>query len=419
MNFETCDVETLLLFKEDAENKNDLKQRRLLKILLKKLITEGKTIIKKKTNKNVKKCVDVKRLNTNKVDLTITSSTSRVQKTTSPTSKIETVLKPSAGPPALLCVTCLKPFDTKAKHVCEKETQKIENPVLKIDLIETSPIETEIETIEEIATTPANSDSESESEDNDWFEEQMMPEPETKIRPIKKKQKRYKDLHFDELITFECSICDKDFLIESELDKHIKSHNVSVAASVVSNENKILKCRECDKILPSRKGLKLHIRSHFKDWLKYKCKEPDCNKLFSCKGSLEKHIFQDHNIRTQPCHICNKLFSNKYKLQRHINSVHLRLYTHICPICGKLLLDETGLQRHISSHSDLKPYQCDQCTAAFKIKADLTVHLRVHTGERPFLCTVCQRTFTCNSNLHKHMRSHGEYVIVKNEGLLK
>lgn len=426
MNFENCDVETLLLFKADAENKNDLKQRRLLKILLKKLINEGKTIIKKKTNKNVKKCVEtaVKRLNKD-----TPSPSSRIQ-TPSPSSRVQTASpsKPIAGPPALLCVTCLKPFESMEKHVCVKEIQQIENPILKIDLIETSPIETEMKTIEteiedttfeEIATTPANTDSE--SDNNDWFEEQMMPDK--KIRPPKKKQKRCKEPYFNDLIIFECTVCDKDFLIESELDEHIKSHNIPVPPSEPSEpkpkENKIFKCRICDRVLPSKRGLKLHLRSHLKETREFKCKEPDCDKFFTCAGSLKTHIFKDHNIRTEPCNICNKLFSNKYKLQRHINSVHLRLYTHICPICGKLLLDETGLQRHISSHSDLKPYKCDQCTLAFKIKADLTVHLRVHTGERPYECTVCQRTFTCNSNLHKHMRSHGEYVIVNSKGLLK
>lgn len=414
MNFETCDVETLLLFKKDADNKNDLKQRRLLKILVKKLIAEGKTIIKKTTNKNIKKCIEtiaVKRLNNNKVDLKIATSTSRIQ--TALPSKLPPPSKPPLGPPALSCVTCLKPFDTKEKHACASDI--IENPFHKIDLIETSPIETENEAIEsdteQIATTPACNDSD--SEDNDWFEEQMMTDNKKKIRPPKKKQKRNKKPFYNELITFECSICDKDFLIESELDEHIKSHNIP------ANESKIFKCRQCMKVLPTKAGLKLHILTHYKDTLKYKCNEPDCDKVFTCAGSLDMHLVRAHNKRTEECHICNKLFSNKYKLERHIKTVHLRLYTHICPICGKLILDSTGFQRHLASHSDLKPYKCDQCTLAFKIKADLTVHLRVHTGERPFKCTVCQRTFTCNSNLHKHMRSHGEYVIVNKEGLLK
>lgn len=421
MNFESCDVETLLLFKENADNKNDVNQRRLLKILLQKLINEGKTIIKKKTNKIVKKCVDktLVKIPKNKVAHKITTS---ISPTVFPSKPLAT---PPSEPPALLCVTCLKPFNNSIeKHVCrEKETKEVENPGIKIDVKEIEsaidkPIEIDNEesTFEDFGTTPA---SDSDSEDDSWFYEKLKSE--TKIIPPKSKKKRNKDRsYFKELILFECSICDKDFLIESELDEHMITHNIDGVAESASKEGKIFKCRECLKVLASTRGLKLHIRmTHSKYALKFACKESECNAAFSCKGSLDKHIFHQHKIRLQTCHICNQMFSNKYILQRHIKSVHLRLYKHICPICGKVLLDQGGLQRHISSHSDLKPYKCEQCPAAFKINADLTVHIRVHTGERPFLCTVCKRTFTCNSSLHKHMRSHGEYSIVNQEGILK
>lgn len=440
MNFETCDVETLLLFKEDAELKNDAKQRKLLKVLLTKLIKEGKSIVQKsnKTSSN-KNVATLKRLNTNKLVETVKSRPKETFPKLLPI-KIE-VISPvlSSLPPELLCAICQKPFDTKETHKCGKqetnessikiEEIKIEEiNITEISKFESDNEESNMEGIDIAKTSEPESDGNNtwfeecfdrpaaESEGNNtWFEESFDLLDKSKNRRRGKKQIRvYRDKsHYDELIVFQCSICDKDFLIETELDEHIKTHNSEHI------EIKKFKCKECTKVLPTKKGLKVHISNiHSKDWLKYKCSQ--CNRVFKSKPSMQHHISEDHDLKTdRTCHICSKLFSNKYKCERHVKSVHQRLYSRVCPICGKVVLDMTGLQRHIDGHSDLKPWQCDQCSLAFKIKADLTVHLRIHTGERPYACTVCLRKFTSNSNLHKHMKSHGDYVIVKNEGFLK
>jgi uncharacterized Zn-finger protein len=43
------------------------------------------------------------------------------------------------------------------------------------------------------------------------------------------------------------------------------------------------------------------------------------------------------------------------------------------------------------SYFPRKPYECDLCGKAFKLKADLNRHTRVHTGEKPYECAICKK----------------------------
>lgn len=53
-----------------------------------------------------------------------------------------------------------------------------------------------------------------------------------------------------------------------------------------------------------------------------------------------------------------------------------------------------------------RPFQCEQCPAAFARKPYLDIHMRTHTGERPFECDVCLKRFTQKSSLNIHKTVH-------------
>lgn len=53
-----------------------------------------------------------------------------------------------------------------------------------------------------------------------------------------------------------------------------------------------------------------------------------------------------------------------------------------------------------------RPYQCEQCPAAFSRRPYLEIHMRTHTGERPFTCDICLKRFTQKSSLNIHKTLH-------------
>lgn len=57
-----------------------------------------------------------------------------------------------------------------------------------------------------------------------------------------------------------------------------------------------------------------------------------------------------------------------------------------------------------------KPFQCSECTKAFKRSEHLKRHIRsVHSNERPFACTLCEKKFSRSDNLSQHLKTHKKH----------
>ncbi|XP_022258024.1 zinc finger E-box-binding homeobox 2-like [Limulus polyphemus] len=57
----------------------------------------------------------------------------------------------------------------------------------------------------------------------------------------------------------------------------------------------------------------------------------------------------------------------------------------------------------------LRPYQCDECSKAFKHKHHLTEHKRLHSGEKPFQCRKCLKRFSHSGSYSQHMNHRFNY----------
>lgn len=169
-------------------------------------------------------------------------------------------------------------------------------------------------------------------------------------------------------------------------------------------------CDICLKKLTSKKSLALHktlMHSKSKTQNRYSFQCTKCPKRFRKEDILMTHNYKEHGGKRvyNLCKICGKDLSTKYRLAHHIKTTHEKSISQVCPICGKTLYMAGSIQKHIDLHSDVRPYQCDECDSAFKQKHDYTVHKRLHSGERPYECRFCDTSFIANTNLHKHMKS--------------
>ena len=76
----------------------------------------------------------------------------------------------------------------------------------------------------------------------------------------------------------------------------------------------------------------------------------------------------------EKCDICNKLFSNKSNLRKHIKSVHEKM-----------------------------KFKCEICTTNFTRKDNLLSHKRnIHSKSIEFECTACEKKFNRKGNLQAH-----------------
>uniref|UniRef100_A0A336LR47 CSON011307 protein n=1 Tax=Culicoides sonorensis TaxID=179676 RepID=A0A336LR47_CULSO len=79
---------------------------------------------------------------------------------------------------------------------------------------------------------------------------------------------------------------------------------------------------------------------------------------------------------------------------------------HYCQKCEKQFSTKTNLLRHIATHDGKRPYVCSICQKRFSQNSSLKQHTLIHTGERPYKCNVCSRSFTQAKSLTFHMRRH-------------
>ncbi|KAH1019946.1 hypothetical protein HUJ04_009691 [Dendroctonus ponderosae] len=69
-----------------------------------------------------------------------------------------------------------------------------------------------------------------------------------------------------------------------------------------------------------------------------------------------------------------------------------------CSLCGKKVHE---LKKHMLTHTDQRPYSCENCQKGFTSRYALKIHKRQHTNERPYICSHCAMDFLRNSNLFK------------------
>lgn len=115
-----------------------------------------------------------------------------------------------------------------------------------------------------------------------------------------------------------------------------------------------------------------------------------------------------------------QIATNKHRYKAHIQ-YHKKPKKHKCPIdgCDHTTKTKQQLEDHISSHSDERPYQCDDCDSSFKKETHLKEHIKLkHNDIRDFHCDECDYSAKTQSMFRTHKKKvHGnDEIQCKYEG---
>ncbi|XP_046405109.1 zinc finger protein 436-like [Ischnura elegans] len=160
--------------------------------------------------------------------------------------------------------------------------------------------------------------------------------------------------------------------------------------------------RKCEKSFSQKSVLVRHIRTHTKE-TPYSCGE--CEKSFSRKSHLVQHIRTHTKEKPYTCGECEKSFSQKSVLVRHIRT-HTKEKPYSCGECEKSFSQKSTFVSHIRTHTKETPYSCGECEKSFSQKSNLVSHIGTHTKEKPYSCGECEKSFSRKSNLLRHIRTH-------------
>ncbi|XP_044272663.1 zinc finger protein 521-like [Tribolium madens] len=145
---------------------------------------------------------------------------------------------------------------------------------------------------------------------------------------------------------FKCDNCDQLFTSQQRLKQHFSKHQ-------------IYRCGICDKDFKLNSVLQKHIKHvHLKDYNYYQCHM--CGKQFCYRNSLKAHLIT-HNAKTIKCDLCPKKFATRVVLKKHLRNVHSDAPPLTCHYCGKSIKFKNSLEKHIQVYHLRQGDICDIC----------------------------------------------------------
>ena len=129
-----------------------------------------------------------------------------------------------------------------------------------------------------------------------------------------------------------------------------------------------------------------------------------CSNVLSSRGALVKHMVTHSDEKPFKCDQCDLQFNQNRDLKTHKMQKHTMQRPHVCGICGKGFVHKFYLMEHMTYHTGEKQFQCNYCGKTFPCQSSLSKHIKRHSTTRNFSCNLCSKAFTVKKDLTAHIK---------------
>lgn len=225
------------------------------------------------------------------------------------------------------------------------------------------------------------------------------------------KSKSHLKRHFDRKhgdkadFRFECAQCDKRFLLNYDLQRHMVKHDPT----------RRLNCPHCEKKFKTKPSLDNHIKVIHETTRKDEEKQfvcGVCNRSYFHRRHLDYHMRKHTNDRRYACDKCDMIFFYSDAVKWHRIRVHdepplytCSKYTHFIlliiviiflflDICLRKFIHQKTFDSHLKEHDEngSLAVTCSICFKKVSEKRHLKRHMRIHK-EKSFICEICFESF--------------------------
>lgn len=170
-------------------------------------------------------------------------------------------------------------------------------------------------------------------------------------------------------------------------------------------EKKPFKCEHCDRAFSDKSTLRRHMITHT-GAKRFACTR--CDKKFTRNEHLRQHMYIHTAEKLYRCEICNKDFRQRSTRKNHM-LLHRADSAFKCDNCSASFSRQSLYDKHVVwCNSPDNMLKCPQCGKTFEDQDNLKRHLLFHTTERDFKCDHCEQSFDDQSSLRRHVFTHVE-----------
>ena len=232
---------------------------------------------------------------------------------------------------------------------------------------------------------------------------------------------------FQEIKPFTCKYCETSFLYIHEVKKHIKIHHATISKASskttisiggqdsVSNDNQntvksLRKNLKNDQLSICNSGLPLNLTDSKKNKA---LEEPALKENLRKRKLLKENEELSKKQKGQfACENCNKIFSSKRGVTRHIFRVHENKNAFKCKFCDYGSGDKSNFEKHVKSVHEKQNLsvltKCKICDYGSVDRSNLNKHVKyVHEKQKPlkvFKCKFCNYGSGDKSNFERHVK---------------